>query len=72
MIKKYDLFVNEEYDSFYDDLEISKHKIKLFSKFKSNIKDINIQTNFDLGKPKLKFKPRVKIFQNSDSKNKIF
>ena len=38
-LKKYSNFVNEEIDDFYNDLEASNKKLKLFTNFnKSNLK----------------------------------
>jgi len=59
MIKKYNEFVNEELDNFYNDLKDSKRNLKFFSKFKSNISNIDLDESFDLGKPKKRFKPKM-------------
>ena len=72
MIKKYETFVSEEYDGFYDDLETSNKNIKLLSKFKSTIGRVEIQSEFDPGKPKAKFKPQMKTFKKTNDKNGIF
>lgn len=59
MIKKYNTFVNEELKNFYNDLEDSKRNLKFFSKFKSDIGNIELSESFNLGKPKKKFRSKI-------------
>ena len=62
MIKKYNEFVTEQFDDFYDDLETSKKKLKLFIKFKK-IETDNVKSNFSLPQPKRKFQPKIKSYK---------
>jgi hypothetical protein len=70
MIKTFVEFVNEaeELEEFFDDLEDSEKKLKLISKFKSDIKDTQIKTSFDMGKPIKKFKPKITIMTKKKDK----
>ena len=46
-IKNFDIFVNEEIDDFYKDLENSNKKLKLFSTFnKSKLSEV--KTSFSI------------------------
>ena len=62
MIKKYNEFVTEQFDDFYDDLETSKKKLKLFTKFKK-IETDEVKSNFSLPQPKKKFQPKIKNYK---------
>jgi len=70
-LKNYNNFVNEEIDDFYEDLENSNKRIKLFAKFKkSNLKEV--KTSFTLPAPKKKFQPKVKSFKKINKDKGIF
>lgn len=60
MIKKYEEFVIDEMDEFYESVEFDKRKLKLLPKFKSTIEKVEIPDNFALGEIKKKFKPIVR------------
>ena len=62
MIKKYNEFVAEQFEDFYNDLETSKKKLKLFTKFKK-IETDSVKSNFSLPQPKKKFQPKVKSYK---------
>ena len=70
MIKTFIEFVNEELETegFYDDLEASQKKLKLISKFKSELKDSKIESSFTIGKLKKKFKPKVSTLKKPNDK----
>jgi|TARA_R100000093_G_scaffold58603_1_gene30627 hypothetical protein len=70
MIKTFIEFVNEELETegFYDDLEDSQKRLKLIPKFKSEIKDVNIESSFTMGEPKKKFKPKVSKMKKPNDK----
>ena len=70
MIKTFIEVVNEELETecFYDDLEASQKKLKLISKFKSELKDSKIESSFTIGKPKKKFKPKVSTLKKPNDK----
>lgn len=71
MIKNYSDFVTEQFDDFYDDLEISKKNLKLFTKFdKIELKEVN--TNFSLPQPKRKFQPKIKRYIKTNNDKGIF
>jgi hypothetical protein len=72
MIKKYDEFVIDETDEFYESLEFDKRKLKLLPKFKSTIEKAEILDNFTLGEIKKKFKPVVKQQKKRITDNGIF
>jgi len=70
-LKKYSNFVNEEIDDFYNDLEASNKKLKLFTSFnKSDLKQV--KTNFSIPVPKKKFKPKIKSYKKSNNNKGIF
>ena len=70
-LKKYNNFVNEEIDDFYNDLDISNKKLKLFTTFdKSELKEV--KTNFSLPTPKKKFQPKIKSYKKSNNNKGIF
>jgi len=69
MIKNYNDFVTEQFDDFYDDLETSKKKLKLFTKFKK-IETNDVTSNFSLPQPKKKFQPKIKNYKKSSNNNK--
>ena len=71
MIKKYNEFVTEQFDDFYDDLETSKKKLKLFTKFKK-IETDNVKSNFSLPQPKRKFQPKIKSYKKINNNKGIF
>ena len=71
MIKNYNDFVTEQFDDFYDDLETSKKKIKLFTKFKK-IEAEEVKTKFSLPKPKRKFQPKIKQYKKTNNDKGIF
>ncbi len=71
MIKNYNEFVTEQFDDFYDDLETSKKKIKLFTKFKK-IEADDVKTSFVLPQPKRKFQPKIKQYKKTNNDKGIF
>jgi len=71
MIKNYNDFVTEQFDDFYDDLETSKKKLKLFTKFKK-IETDEVKSNFSLPQPKRKFQPKIKSYKKIDNNKGIF
>ncbi len=71
MIKKYNEFVTEQFDDFYDDLETSKKKLKLFTKFKK-IETDNVKSNFSLPQPKRKFQPKIKSYKKINNDKGVF
>ena len=70
MIKTYEEFINEseELENFYDDFEKSEIKLKLFTKFKTEIKEVENTGSFSIGKPKKKFKPKSSTFKKNNDK----
>jgi len=71
MIKNYNNFVTEQFDDFYNDLAISKKKLKLFTKFEK-IKTDDVKTAFTLPQPKKKFQPKVKQYKKINNDKGIF
>ena len=71
MIKKYNEFVVEQFEDFYNDLETSKKKLKLFTKFKK-IETDNVKSNFSLPQPKRKFQPKIKSYKKINNDKGIF
>ena len=71
MIKKYNEFLTEELKDFFNDFEISKKKLKLFTTF-SKFKGESIKKNFKITKPKKKFQPKVKGFKKINNDKNIF
>ena len=71
MIKNYNDFVTEQFDDFYDDLETSKKKIKLFTKFKK-IETDEVKSNFSLPQPKKKFQPKIRSYKKINNNKGIF
>jgi len=71
MIKNYNDFVTEQFDDFYDDLETSKKKLKLFTKFKK-IETDEVKSNFSLPQPKRKFQPKIKSYKKINNNKGIF
>ena len=71
MIKYYNNFVTEQFDDFYDDLETSKKKLKLFTKFKK-IETDEVKSNFSLPQPKKKFQPKIKNYKKINNNKGIF
>ena len=71
MIKNYNNFVTEQFDDFYDDLETSKKKLKLFTKFKK-IETDEVKSNFSLPQPKKKFQPKIKNYKRINNNKGIF
>ena len=70
-IKNFNIFVNEEIDDFYKDLENSNKKLKLFSTFnKSKLSEV--KTSFSIPEPKKKFRPKVKNYKKSNNDKGIF
>ncbi|MBC8398239.1 MAG: hypothetical protein H8E16_14215 [Flavobacteriales bacterium] len=70
-LKNYNNFVNEEIDDFYEDLENSNKKLKLFATFnKSKLKDV--KTSFSIPVPKKKFQPKVKGYKKINKDKGIF
>lgn len=72
MMEKYDEFVIDEMDEFYESLEFDKRKLKLLPKFKSTIEKVEIPDTFTLGEVKRKFKPIVRQQQKRITDNGIF
>ena len=71
MIKNYDNFVTEQFDDFYKDLETSKKRIKLFTKFKK-IETDSVESSFSIPEPKKKFQPKIKGYRKIDNSKGIF
>ena len=71
MIKKYNEFVVEQFEDFYNDLETSKKKLKLFTKFKK-IETDNVKSNFSLHQPKRKFQPKIKSYKKINNDKGVF
>jgi hypothetical protein len=71
MIKKYNEFVTEQFDDFYNDFENSKKKIKLFTKF-DKIELSKIDKTFSLPEPKRKFQPKIKSYKKNNNNKGIF
>ena len=71
MIKKYNEFVVEQFEDFYNDLETSKKKLKLFTKFKK-IETDNVKSNFSLPQPKRKFQPKNKSYKKINNDKGVF
>ena len=71
MIKKYNEFVVEQFEDFYNDLETSKKKLKLFTKFKK-IETDNGGSNFSLPQPKRKFQPKIKSYKKINNDKGVF
>ena len=71
MIKKYNEFVAEQFEDFYNDLETSKKKLKLFTKFKK-IETDNVKSNFSLPQPKRKFQPKIKSYKKINNDKGVF
>tara|TARA_Y100000385_G_scaffold232363_1_gene244802 strand:+ start:135 stop:350 length:216 start_codon:yes stop_codon:yes gene_type:complete len=71
MIKNYNDFVTEQFDDFYDDLETSKKKLKLFTKFKK-IETDEVKSNFSLPQPKKKFQPKIRSYKKINNNKGIF
>lgn len=71
MIKNYNDFVTEQFNDFYDDLETSKKKLKLFTKFKK-IETDEVKSNFSLPQPKKKFQPKIKNYKKINNNKGIF
>jgi|10_taG_2_1085330.scaffolds.fasta_scaffold101259_3 hypothetical protein len=74
MIKTFIEFVNEqeELESFYDDIETNKKRLKLMPKFKSDVKKIKDRSTFSMGEPKKKFKPKTNILRKPKKDKGIF
>ena len=71
MIKKYNEFVVEQFEDFYNDLETSKKKLKLFTKFKK-IETDEVKSNFSLPQPKKKFQPKIRSYKKINNNKGIF
>ena len=72
MIKKYDDYLKEELDTFYDDLEDSKKRLKLIAKF-TKFKGIHKGKEIKVSEiPKKKFQPKVKNFKKNNNDKGIF
>ena len=71
MIKKYNEFVVEQFEDFYNDLETSKKKLKLFTKF-NKIETENVKSNFSLPQPKRKFQPKIKSYKKINNDKGVF
>lgn len=71
MIKNYDNFVSEQFDDFYKDLETSKKKLRLFTKF-TKIETEEVKTNFTLPEPKKRFQPKIKNYKKLNNNKGIF
>jgi len=70
-LKKYNNFVNEEIGDFYDDLERSNKKLRLFSTFdKSELGEV--KAKFSIPIPKKKFQPKIKGFKKINNNKGIF
>jgi len=63
--------VVEQFEDFYNDLETSKKKLKLFTKFKK-IETDNVKSNFSLPQPKRKFQPKIKSYKKINNDKGVF
>ncbi len=74
MIKTFIEFVNEqeELESFYDDIETNKKRLKLMPKFKCDAENIKDMNTFSMGEPKKKFKPKANILRKPPKDKGIF
>ena len=70
-IKKYELFVNEQIDDFYEDYEDSKKRIKLFTSFTQS-KLYHNKKEIEINEPKKKFQSKVKVSKYSNNDKGIF
>ena len=70
MIKNFEQFISEseELENFFDDLEKSEVKLKLFTKFKSGAKDMENTGGFSMGEPKKKFRPKKTVLRKKNDK----
>lgn len=71
MIKKYNEFVTEQVEDFYEDFENSKKRIRLFTKF-NKIELSKEDTGFTLPQPKKKFQPKIKQYKKNNNDKGIF
>lgn len=69
--KKINLFVNEQIEDFFEDLEDSEKRIKLFTSF-SKIRHKYEMTDIKISTPKKKFQSKVKLINKKQSKGNIF
>tara|TARA_R100001377_G_scaffold77261_1_gene54468 strand:- start:263 stop:481 length:219 start_codon:yes stop_codon:yes gene_type:complete len=70
-LKNYNSFVNEEIDDFYNDLEESNKKLRLFSTFTKSTLG-KVETKFSIPEPKKKFQPKVKGYKKINNDKGIF
>mgnify|MGYP003626058049 CR=1 FL=1 len=70
-IEKYNDFVIEETDEFYDDLENDGKKLRLFSTFVKSDLD-QVKTNFTIPEPKKRFQPKIKAYKKTNNNKGIF
>jgi|APGre2960657373_1045057.scaffolds.fasta_scaffold103579_2 hypothetical protein len=70
-IKKYELFVNEQIDDFYEDYEDSQKRIKLFTSFTQS-KLYHNKKEIEINEPKKKFQSKVKVSKYSNNDKGIF
>ena len=70
-IKKYESFVNEQTENFYENYNDSQKRIKLFTAFnKSNLFHDTKEINID--RPKKKFQPKIKVGNRINTDKGIF
>jgi hypothetical protein len=69
-LKILDNFVNDQIENFFDDLEDSNKRIKLFTSF-SKISCKYEKTEINVSQPKKKFQSKIKLM-NKKSNNGIF
>ena len=70
-IKKYESFVNEQIEDFYEDYEDSQKRIKLFTSFTKS-KLSHERKDIEVNEPKKKFQPKIKVVKHTNNDKGIF
>lgn len=70
-IKKYESFVNEQIEDFYEDYEDSQKRIKLFTSFTKS-KLSHEKKDIKVNEPKKKFQPKIKVVKRINNDKGIF
>jgi hypothetical protein len=70
-IKKYESFVNEQIEDFYEDYEDSQKRIKLFTSFTKS-KLSHERKDIKVNEPKKKFQPKIKVVKHTNNDKGIF
>ena len=70
-IKKYESFVNEQIEDFYEDYEDSQNRIKLFTSFTKS-KLSHERKDIEVNEPKKKFQPKIKVVKHTNNDKGIF